>query len=81
MSRSKGTFKNLRFCPWCGTESVHRDQRPIESKKGKNDHICTVCGRGFSVGPSLRHQQANEYFKLHRQMRPYEKPQGGKRDE
>ena len=78
---SRRQFTAATFCPWCGTESIERDTyRKDHGKKGKGgrsgfefgnaEFTCRICGAGFRLSPSLRHEHAKSLFAEHRKLRP-----------
>jgi hypothetical protein len=73
---SKGIFAKASFCPFCGVRSLERDRygETLADPRYKNEFSCTACGMGFSLGPSMRYQQAIRLAKAHREMRPADRP-------
>jgi len=78
---SKRLFTSARFCPWCGTETLERDEYQREHGRVSRDgrpayefgipeYVCRICGAGFKLGPSMRHAHAVALFAEHRKMRP-----------
>lgn len=66
MKATERPYANLRFCPWCSTETLERDRYRWDNEQkdsGGTEWICTNCGRGFFVTPSLRVQHGNRYAK------------------
>lgn len=68
---ARGTFKNLRFCPSCGAESLERDdyrfeQQGREIHRDHNEWVCRVCNLGMQITPSFRQQLASKIIKTHR---------------
>jgi hypothetical protein len=82
MPHSSKKYRDARFCPSCGCESLTRDRyrdevndRPVQDGRnsfayGVPEFVCGACGFGFRLGPSLRTEHANTMFKEHRKMRP-----------
>lgn len=77
----KRAFNNAVFCPFCGTETLDRDDYRREhgkcSANGRSsyeyespEYICRLCGIGFKLSASLRHEHARTLFAEHRKMRP-----------
>lgn len=72
----KGQFRDAKWCPFCGVESLERDKSGETKRKPsfKNEFHCTSCGKGIMIGPSTRYLQATALARGHRQMRPPELP-------
>lgn len=69
MTRPRGPYRNCRFCPKCGVESLDKD-RYMEAKNCPYaEYICGVCGFGFRLVPSRRVAVAEEYFREDRKVR------------
>lgn len=71
-------FAAARFCPWCGSESIRRDDYHLShptKRQQKNptcpppEFVCSSCGTGFRLSASRRHSDANDLFAMHRKMR------------
>jgi hypothetical protein len=62
-------LKNARFCPWCGTNSLVRDQFGDWENK-LPAFICSVCHAGFTLSRSPRAEFALELFGRERRCRP-----------
>lgn len=76
MSKGNGLFAAARFCPFCGVEALDRDRyaETLQEPRYKTEFVCTACGRGFQIGPSIRHIHAAQLTKDHRAMRPPDRP-------
>jgi len=81
VTMSKRRFTEARFCPLCGCETLDRDDYRREHGKkspaGRSgfefqspEFLCRICGFGFRLSPSLRHEHATSLFRAHREMRP-----------
>lgn len=69
MSHSRGNYKDCRFCPKCGVETLERD-RYMEAKNCPHaEYLCRLCGFGFRIGQSARVTLALKLFREHRQIR------------
>ena len=66
-----------RFCPWCGVESLERDQY----KRDRHSHgvgnggchpefTCRTCGSGFELRNSNRADQAVALLRAESRLRP-----------
>jgi hypothetical protein len=73
---SKGKFRDARFCPFCGVQSLERDRSGETKEKPafKNEFHCTTCGMAIAILPSTRYMQAASLAKGHHQMRPPDLP-------
>lgn len=69
MSKSKGPYKDVRFCPKCGVESLDRDRYMEDKNVPHAEYVCRTCGLGFRIGPSKRVGTAENLFREHRRMR------------
>lgn len=73
-------FASAKFCPFCGTETLIRDEYRSEGETDSKaahygrsaypEWICSICNVGFKLSPSRRHEHALALFKEHRKMRP-----------
>jgi len=65
-------FARLAYCPACGVASLSLDtyRKSLHKEKGYTEYVCTTCGFGFHIGPSLRWEHAITLFAEHRRMRP-----------
>lgn len=67
--------KNARFCPWCGVESLFRDdyEREVHNHAANNpqgvDWICLACGVGFRLTNSFRANLALRLLRDERKRR------------
>ena len=50
-------FASLRFCPWCSTETLTRDNKQLP------DWTCSLCGISFTARPSKLYEQAVQQLK------------------
>lgn len=71
-------FASARFCPWCGTESLKRDDYHLTHPSNRQkpnptsvppEYVCLTCSVGFRLSASRRHEAANDLFAEHRRMR------------
>jgi hypothetical protein len=73
MSKSRGYFAEVRFCPKCGCTNLKRDNYRRDNLTGDSpfpEFICDLCGFGFQIKPSLRLEHALSLFKRDRRLRP-----------
>src|SRR5687767_2007908 len=72
---SKGKLGRARFCPWCGTRTIERDNFNQSDTHHSDNHIsyvCTTCHTGFSLQNSPRVMFAHRMYAQERQLRPPE---------
>lgn len=69
MTRPRGPYRECRFCPKCGVESLERDRYEEAKNCPHAEYICRTCGLGFRIGPSKRVAAADDLFREHRKMR------------
>jgi hypothetical protein len=69
MSKSKGPYRDCRFCPKCGVEALERDCYMEVKNCPQPEYICRCCGFGFGIGPSARVGTAETLFREHRAVR------------
>ena len=76
-------YRDARFCPYCGAESLDRDRygETLTKPRYKNEFSCRACGVGIQISPSLRTQTANALAKSHRELRPPQDPKPRPADE
>jgi rubredoxin len=69
VTRPRGPYREVRFCPRCGVESLDKD-RYLEGKNCPHaEYVCRTCGLGFRIGPSRRVAAADDLFREHRKRR------------
>ena len=74
--------ENIRFCPYCGVQSLERDwykQAPpapgggggkgVKQVASGMEFICRTCGFGFRIGKSARWQLVEELHRRERRQR------------
>jgi hypothetical protein len=67
--RARGPYREVRFCPLCGVESLDKDRYLEEKNCPHAEYVCRTCGLGFRIGPSRRVATADDLLREHRKRR------------
>jgi hypothetical protein len=85
--RFKDSLRAVKFCPWCGSNDIQRDDfNPAAKKRDgeQRDHglrawVCSSCFQGYVVKLSPRAEYARYMIRQDAKLRPsdFEAPKGG----
>lgn len=76
--RFKDSLRAVKFCPWCGSDDIQRDDfNPAAIKKNgeQRDHglrawVCNLCFQGYVVKLSPRAEYARHMIREQAKLRP-----------
>lgn len=64
--QSERRLRAAKFCPWCGTATLKRDEYPENWRDKPPAFICSTCNAGFTLNRSPRVEFAIELFSRER---------------